>query len=325
MSQKQITVLISSAGQRVDLMRCFREDAARLGVDLRIIATDMQPSWSAACHTADVSFPMPRCTTPEFLDETLSLCVREGVDLVVPTLDTELLPFSRAHQEFAAHNVRLAVSGSGTVELARDKLKTAQILDAHGIATPNSATVEEVLSAPDAWPGPLLLKPRDGSRSVGIRSIASIADLPDPDVLEGYVIQELLEGPEYTVNMFFDHVGSLRAAVPHRRHEVRAGEVSKGVAERHEALEIMAEQLGQVLEKPFGALCFQAIVTAEQQPKIIEINARFGGGFPLAHHAGARFPQWLIEIVSGRPCSAANDWRDGVVMLRYFAGVFTER
>lgn len=325
MSQQQVTVLISSAGQRVDLMRCFREDAKRLGIDLRMVATDMQPDWSAACHAADASFTMPRCTSPEFLKQTLALCVQEGVDLIVPTLDTELLPFSQAQDEFAAHQVRLAVSGPSVVELARDKLKTARALDTHGISTPRSASPSEVLAAPSDWSGPLLLKPRDGSRSVGIKSVASVADLPDPATLDGYVVQEFLEGPEYTVNMFFDDGGRLRAAVPHRRHEVRAGEVSKGITERDEELEAIAKALEHMLDRPFGALCFQAIAEPERQPKVIEINARFGGGYPLAHQAGARFPQWLLEIVSGRPCSAANDWQDKVVMLRYFAAIFPEQ
>ena len=325
MSQQQVTVLISSAGQRVDLMRCFREDATRLGIDLRIIATDMRPAWSAACHAADASFAMPRCTSPDFLKQTLALSVQEDVDLIVPTIDTELLSYSQAQDDFAANNVRIAVSGPSVVELARDKLKTAEALDAHGIATPRSASPSEVLAATSDWAGPLLLKPRDGSRSVGIQSVASVADLPDPATLDGYVVQEFLEGQEYTVNMFFDDGGKLCAAVPHRRHEVRAGEVSKGITERHEELEAMAKALENVLDQPFGTLCFQAIAEPERQPKIIEINARFGGGYPLAHQAGARFSEWLLEIVSGRPCSANNDWQHGVVMLRYFGAIFPDR
>jgi len=44
----------------------------------------------------------------------------------------------------------------------------------------------------------------------------------------------------------------------------------------------------------FGAICFQAIVGADG-PVVLEINARFGGGFPVTHRAGARFTQWLLN------------------------------
>ena len=58
---------------------------------------------------------------------------------------------------------------------------------------------------------------------------------------------------------------------------------------------------------------------------VIEVNARFGGGFPLAREAGADFPRWLVEEVAGLPSTAREDgWQDGLVMLRYDAAVFVD-
>ena len=74
----------------------------------------------------------------------------------------------------------------------------------------------------------------------------------------------------------------------------------------------------------FGAICFQAILSEAGEAIIFEVNARFGGGYPLAHHAGAHFAKWLIEIASGQVCSASNDWRENVLMLRYDAALFFE-
>ena len=114
------------------------------------------------------------------------------------------------------------------------------------------------------------------------------------------------------------------AAVPHRRIETRAGEVSKGVTRRHPALERAAADLVGALPGMRGALCFQAIVDGSGEARLFEINARFGGGFPLAHRAGAPFSAWLLEDLAGLPSSAGNGWRDGVVMLRYDAAAFIE-
>jgi len=58
---------------------------------------------------------------------------------------------------------------------------------------------------------------------------------------------------------------------------------------------------------------------------VFEINARFGGGFPLAHRAGARFSRWLLEDVLGLQSSAQNNWQEDLVMLRYDAAIFLER
>ena len=74
----------------------------------------------------------------------------------------------------------------------------------------------------------------------------------------------------------------------------------------------------------YGALCFQAIVTPARKAAVFEINARFGGGYPLAHYAGAQFSKWLLEDVLDRTSTANNSWRERVMMLRYDAAVFTE-
>ena len=123
------------------------------------------------------------------------------------------------------------------------------------------------------------------------------------------MVQELLRGDEYTVNLFFDRDGRLRCAIPHRRCEVRGGRGRQRADRRHAELERIAWLLGAALDGARGALCFQAIVDDAGAPLVFEINARFGGGYPLAHRAGARFTQWLLEEVTGRPLSAHNDWQ----------------
>ena len=71
-----------------------------------------------------------------------------------------------------------------------------------------------------------------------------------------------------------------------------------------------------------GVLCFQVIDDPRHGPRVFEVNARFGGGYPLAHQAGARFADWLLDEIDGRPCRAHDGWREGVTMLRYDDAVF---
>jgi carbamoyl-phosphate synthase large subunit len=320
--KRRCTVLFSSAGRRVELMRCFRADAEALGVELRVLATDMTPARSAACQEADACFQVPPCGTPAFIETLLAICRRWNVDLVIPTIDPELDNLCRHVEAFAALGTEVVIAPPAVVGLARDKLATAELLHAHDIPVPRTAPPEQVAAAADAWSGPLLLKPRAGSSSVGIRRVENPAALAPPGTLEGYVVQELLEGDEYTVNMFFDRAGTLRCVVPHRRHEVRAGEVAKGITTRHEALEAIGWSLGKVLSGARGALCYQAIVDPHGRAAVFEINARFGGGYPLAHQAGARFARWLLEQAVGLEPSCHNDWQDGVTMLRYDAALY---
>ena len=320
--KRECTVLISSAGRRVELIRCFRNGAAALGIDLTVIGADLDPRMSAACQVADRAVRVPRCDRPEFIDALLGICLQDHVDLIVPTIDPELEPLSAAADRFREIGTDVAVSAPAVVSLARDKLRTAHFLARHGLLAPRTGLPQEVLSEPDAWPWPLMVKPRAGSSSVGIRiasspeQLAGVAGSPD------HIVQELLRGEEYTVNLFFDRAGRLRCAIPHLRREVRAGEVAKGITRRHPPLEAVARALGDALVGARGALCFQAIVDAAGRAVVFELNARFGGGYPLAHRAGARFTQWLLEETSGLPLSAHNRWQDGLLMLRYDHAVF---
>jgi carbamoyl-phosphate synthase large subunit len=319
-----MVILVSSAGRRVGLIECFRSSAKALGLDLRVLAVDVNPRMSSACVAADKCFQVPRCTTAEFMPELAVICRRENVQLVVPTIDTELQMLADHQQEFAVPGARVVISSPSIIRMARDKAATGRFLGENGIPTPRTGLLGELLRDPDSWCWPVILKPVNGSSSVGIRRAENLDDARLAALeREDYVAQELLSGREYTVNLFFDQAGIMRAAVPHYRYEVRGGEISKGITERQPALVNLAWRVGSVLKGAYGPMCFQAIVSEDGQARIFEINARFGGGYPLAHQAGAAFTRWLLEDAAGLRSTANDDWEAGVVMLRYDAAVFS--
>ena len=321
-AKSSLTILVSSAGRRVELLEAFRDSARQLGIGLTVLATDMNPELSAACQRADRCFAVPRADSAEFAPATLRICREHHVNLVIPTIDTELLALSQASEAFAAVGARIAVSSPDFVSIARDKLATAVALEKAGLPTPQTATLDEVRASPAAWQWPAMVKPRHGSAGRSISVAATVDALPRAEA-EPLIVQQLLIGAEYTINMFFDETGRARCVIPHRRMQVRAGEVEKGVTERRADLCALGWRIAEHFTGVRGVICFQAIVD-ESGPSIFEINARFGGGYPLAHQAGAQFARWLLEEAAGLPVSAHDAWRDGVVMLRYDAAAFLE-
>lgn len=315
------TLLLLSAGRRAGLLECFRAAAEELGLRLRVVACDLEPDLSAACRLADEAHRLPRCDDPGYADAVLDIAERAGATLVVPTIDPELPPLAEAAPRFAAMGVRLHVSDVDTVATARDKAATMRRLAAAGIPTPWTAELDAVRAKPASAPWPLLLKPAGGSAGRGVSVVVDPSGLPATDA-EPMIAQARLEGPEYTVNMFVDAQGRVRAAIPHRRIRVRAGEVEKGRTERRDDLAEFAHMIAAALPGARGALCFQAIDDRRTGPGVFEINARFGGGYPLADRAGGRFARWLLEEALGLPSTARDDWRADVTMLRYDAAVF---
>lgn len=315
-----LTVLVTSAGRRVELLNCFRAAAGALDVDLRLLACDAAPELSAACAAADAAFAVPMADDPAYIEAILQICARNAVVLLVPTIDPELMPLSQARDRFAAVGCTVSISEPRLIAISGDKLDTADFLAAHGVASPRTRTLEAAVAEPCDWSWPSFAKPRYGSSGRGARAVDSVAELDL--ATEPMIVQELLRGVEFTINMFFDRSGSMRCAVPHERLAIRAGEVEKGMTRASPVLIELARRLAAILPGPRGALCFQAMVDAGGNARVFEINARFGGGYPIADRAGAPFTRWLLEEALGRPSTATDDWREGVLMLRYDAAIF---
>lgn len=305
-------------------MQCFRDDARGLGFGLRVLATDLNPALSPASQAADAAFVMPRYSAPDFVPELLALCRREKVDLIVPTIDPELAVLSQSRREFAEIGTRVLVSAPEIVGLSNDKEATAMRLRTLGIPTPATLSLCDYRAAPGTLRWPLIVKPRAGSASIGVVRPTSPEQIMSLPAGRDLIVQELWQGREYTVNIFFDADGCLQCAVPHLRLETRSGEVSKGRTEDIKSLRAAARALEKGLAGASGPLCFQAIVTEGGDFAVFEINARFGGGYPLAHRAGAKFSRWVLEELAGLPCSAHDEWRPNVLMLRYDAAIFVD-
>ncbi len=236
----------------------------------------------------------------------------------MPTHDAELPLYAAARERFAEVGCTISVSGPETVAIGRDKRATHDWLVANDLPTVRQGTPADVLAEPDSWRWPLIVKPRAGSAAIGVRVIAAGGRIEDePDL----IVEECAAGVEHTIDLLIRRDGSCPIVVPRRRLEVRAGEVSKGVTVRHDALEALARRAAAALPDAYGVLNLQVFVDGDDL-RVIELNARYGGGFPLAYEAGAHLPEWTIEEVLGRPSTIVDTWRDGLVMLRYDEAVF---
>lgn len=311
-------VLLLSAGRRVELVEAFKIELAKRGLGGHIGATDLQPHLSAACQIADRAFEAPEVTDSSYIDFLLETCLAEGIRLVVPTIDTELLPLARSRERFAEAGIHLIISDESLVAFCRDKRKTSDLFTELGIDTPR-------IYERSAITFPCFAKPYDGSCSVGA------ALLPHPDALtqamlddEKMMFMEYIDPThvEFTVDAYYDRMGQLKCAVPRQRIEVRGGEVSKGATRRHFVYEYLLPRLTR-LEGARGCITVQVFANeATGRFAALEINPRFGGGYPLSYSAGANYPGWLIdEYLLGRDIAFFDGWENNLLMLRYDAKV----
>lgn len=218
--------------------------------------------------------------------------------------------------------MRVAVSRPDTVAICRDKRRTAEVLGSGGLPVPRTWSGKNFDPRQPTIRWPLICRPASSSSSVGVRTLNSIEEVRLNPPAESDVVQEKIEGREITVNVFYGRDGKVLYAIPHERIVTRSGEVSKGVTIRHPGAMGAAARMAELFSSLWGPICFQAIVQADGSLSIFEINARFGGGYPLAHAAGARGTHYLLLDALGRPLRSIENYATGLVMLRYDQSIF---
>ncbi|MEW6573300.1 MAG: ATP-grasp domain-containing protein [Bacillota bacterium] len=306
-----------AGGRRVELITLFKE----LG---KVIVGDVAPI-APTLYFADEPILLPPMKDDRCLSFLIDTCKRKRVSAVIPLIDPEIVFLAKNKDVFSAESVMPIVSGLDSAEIGSDKLATYEFFRKIGIPTPRTALLEEHPSFIASTAFPLILKPRFGSAGQGIYVCADENELSFwADKLRGldYILQEMLGGDEITIDGFSTGDGVLVQAVQRKRLKVRSGEVERAVTVKKPLLFEYMEHIAANL-RPFGPFNVQ-VFSAGDRFGFTEINLRFGGGYPLAHRAGARFPELVRDLFLGRTIKTrVGNYQEGLYMLRYDSAVYT--
>ena len=308
-------VLITSAGKRVVLVQIFQKTFRELGFDAKVYTTDMKPEMAPAGIVSDGCISVPRCTNVSFVDSIIKICQEKNIGVIIPTIDPELIVFSENRQRFSEIGVELMLSDSDFIRICRDKRKTATYFNEIGIAVPKMLDKNNPVF-------PMFAKPYDGSLSTNIHIIKN-ADALTKEILDDpkLLFMEYIDKSEYkefTVDMYFGKDNCVKSIVPRERVEVRAGEINKGITRKNYIVDFLKQRMGY-LPGVRGCICIQLFYReSDNDIKGIEINPRFGGGYPLSYHAKANYADSVIrEYLLCEEIPYSEDWLNNTLMLRY--------
>ncbi|WP_142785973.1 ATP-grasp domain-containing protein [Changchengzhania lutea] len=307
-------VLITSGGRRVSLVRAFKKELKSLIPNGEVYVTDVNPKLSAAAQVADRAFKICKIEDENYISDLLKLCQDHAVRIIIPTLDPELNVLAKNESKFKELDVHLVLSSKEFIDICSDKLKTHDLFESVNI------DVAKVYDKTN-YELPIFIKPKNGSNSVDTYIIEHASQISEYHLENGnlqffeYFNKE--EYDEYTCDLYFDKRSHLKCVIPRKRIEVRGGEVSKGVT-CNNYVKTVLENKFKTLKDARGCICIQLFMNKDKVIKGIEINARFGGGFPLAYLAGGNYPKWIIqEYILNESINYFNDWEDNLLMLRY--------
>jgi carbamoyl-phosphate synthase large subunit len=307
-------VLFTCAGQRVDIVTAF----ARAGATT--IATDVNQLAPALYH-ADRHALVPRVDDPGYVAALRDLVVLHDVRLIVPLTDLDHLQLAQARDELGGAVV--LVPNIETIHRCSDKFLAHGFFVDQGIGSPETWLPGEL---PDELPYPVLVKAR---RGFGSRHIYRATNRAELDFFLDYttadsMVQALCSGEEFSIDVFCDLSGRCLAAIPRTMIESKGGESIKGMTIKDEQLIDFGRKVSEALGiiGPANVQCFRE---PDGGLAVTDVNPRFGGGFPLPTAAGSRYPELALALANGeQPAPRLGDFREGVVMTRFFAQVILE-
>ena len=297
-------VLLTGVGKRYDIVNAFAERTLTIAADPNPLAP--------ARYAADLAVTPPRIDDPGYVPFLAQVATEHDVRAVIPLtdLDIEVLAGAPSLPGFVP-----------PVEIARatfDKYETHHLLLAHGLPSPPTCLPGE---QPQSFP--VMVKPRRGS---GARSIHPAADRAEMEFFVGYVkepvmVQRLMGGPEFSIDLLSDLEGRCLNAIPRTMIESRGGESIKGtVIHDNELIE-----LGRAVVEAIGVrgpCTVQAFRDPEIGLGITDVNTRFGGAFPAPMYAarpGRSYPELIVRMANGERIEPhVGDFVHGHTFTRYF-------
>ena len=310
-----MNILFTCAGRRTYLLKYFRE---QMGDKDKIIAADMQLT-APALSVADVRVMVPAVYDEHYVEALHQICEMHNVDVLISLNDLELPILAENKLSFENIGVNVLVSSSEVIDICFDKLKTADFITSIGLKSPK--TYRNLESATQAildgeLKFPVVIKPRWGSASIGIEFVDNIDDLRivyelirrktskgmlgevsqlDDDFI---LIQEKITGKEYGLDIINDLEGNNVAVAVKQKLSMRAGETDKATTVDNPELHRIGEVIGRKLAHIGNLDC--DILEMGGEYYILELNPRFGGGFPFSYEAGVNLPKAIINWIEGK-------------------------
>lgn len=312
---ESLNILFTCAGRRNYLINYFKE---ALNGEGKIIAIDSEHN-APALIDADIALNVSSIYSENYISEVLEICKKYQVAAVISLYDLELPIISKHVEDFKSIGTRVIISNERVIDIAFDKWKTHVFLREQGLQTPETyLDLKEAIDALNAGEleFPLILKPRWGSNSIGIEIPQNMEELEysyfllkskltrsilkeasNQDINRSILIQQKLGGQEYGMDVLNDFDGNNVGVFARKKVSMRCGETDKAISVIHSGITRVGETIGKALGH-CGNLDCDVFVDGDGI-YVLELNPRFGGGYPFSHEAGANTVAVYLSWIKG--------------------------
>ncbi|MGF1943685.1 ATP-grasp domain-containing protein [Enterococcus casseliflavus] len=314
-----MNILLTSAGRRTYLVKYFKKSLSGIGK----VHVSNSTSDCPAFKYADEKVVSPLIYSDSYIHFLKNYCIKNDISLIIPLFDIDVLKLSEYKNDFASLGINVLVGDKSQIEICNDKYLTYKILSEKGLNLPSSylylEEVKENLKSRQIN-FPLIVKPRWGMGSIGVYEANNINELDvfyekvafdinnsylkyesSLDKERSVLIQEKVEGTEYGLDVINDLNGVYQTTIVKEKLEMRAGETDAAIIRDSSDLKDIGKIISDVISHP--ANLDADVIFDGNRYFVLELNARFGGGFPFSYMAGVDLPSAIVNWILNKPLS----------------------
>lgn len=313
-----MNVLLTSVGRRAYMVKYFKEVLGAEG-QVHVCNSDNK---SIAFKYADKKVISPLIYDDNYIPFLVGYCKENKIDIIVSLFDIDLLMLAKHKKEFQDLGTNVIVSSPEIIEICNDKWMTYEFLTTNGFNAPKSfLKIEDVMKNIEegALSYPIIVKPRYGCGSISVEIAYDKEDLKyltkkaNQEITTSYlkyesavtedkiIYQECLKGQEYGADIINDLNGNMQNIIVRKKIAMRSGETDIAELVDEPIIRDELKRLGSITKHIANMDCDVFLV--DDKPYILEMNARFGGGYPFSHMGGCNLPQAIVNWVEGKEVS----------------------
>ena len=311
-------ILYSCVGRRSYIIDYFKEDAQDELITIGTSHTEFTPAF----HSCDINYLVPPIKDKGYVQSLLDLCSKIKPNAILSFFDQDIDRLSNHLNDFRELQVVPIISSKRVSDVSFDKYETVKFLKNNDFRSP--ITFIDLKKAESAIESgeldyPLFVKPRFGFASKNIFIANNLEQLRlfyhyDNDML----IQEFLSGEEYSFDILNNLEGDVISVIVKKKLAMRAGETDQAITVKSDAMLDFGTKLGQALGH-VGPLDVDFFWDG-RNITVLELNPRFGGGYPSSHIAGANFPGKIMRLIKGEKLVPdIGDYQEGVIMMKQYS------
>lgn len=330
---KQTNILFTCAGRRNYLINYFKEALRGNG---QVLAADSQLS-APALVDADVAIQVPSIYSKDYIEKLKELVRSHNINAIISLNDLELPILAKHRDEIEQLGAKVIISSPRVIDIAFDKWKTFNFFKEIGVDTPKTyITLSDAQNAlaKGELEFPLVIKPRWGSASIAIDIVENeeelqlayqlqrlkiqksiLKDASSEDIEKSILIQEKINGDEYGIDILNDFEGKHYGSFIRKKMSMRSGETDKAISVINEKFSKIAKTIAEHT-KHIGNMDCDFFVSNDKV-YYLEMNPRFGGGYPFSHEAGINTPAIYLSWLNGEnSVDKYNNFTEGLMFSK---------